>query len=213
MILKGIAKGFLIGISFDSVKRVINGYPEPIRKIIIFCIRLTVFLSIFLFIYSFLSTRINSITTHSHAPSIFANILIGIIFIMSLVVSFIFTAVIEDLYTLPSRVKQTAKDGIEGVKDGAQKGIKISTNVVKKSVKSTQEAFGKVGNVAVEGASKIYKNSMTVTSAVAGPIGSWISNKIASRKKKKINKAKINQHDSSSDKETLESLKDINESK
>ena len=145
-------------------------------------------------------------------PSVLSNIFIGIIFVISLVVSFFSTAAGEDMYSLPSRMKQTAKNGIDGVKDGAKKGAKISTNIVKKSIKSTKETFGKVGHVAVEGASNIYKNSMTVTSAVVGPVGSWISSKIASRKKRDISKAKIKQFDSASDKKTLESLKDTNES-
>ena len=145
-------------------------------------------------------------------PGVFSNIFIGIIFVISLVVSFFSTAVVEDMYSLPSRMKQTAKDGIDGVKEGAKNGAKASTNAIKKSIKSTKETFGKVGHVAVEGASNIYKNSMTVTSAVVGPVGSWISSKIASRKKGDISKAKIKQFDSASDKKTLESLKDTNES-
>jgi len=145
-------------------------------------------------------------------PGVLSNIFIGIIFVISLVVSFFSTAVVEDMYSLPSRMKQTAKDGIDGFKEGAKNGAKASTNAVKKSIKSTKETIGKVGHVAVEGASNIYKNSMTVTSAVIGPVGSWISSKIASRKKRDIGKAKVKQFDSASDKKTLESLEDANES-
>lgn len=212
MRLSSFFKGALVVVSHQSIKRVINGYPKPIRKIIVSCIRLTVFLCIFLFLYSFLSSRIYSIAGHDHAPGVLSNIFIGIIFVISIVVSFILTAVIEDIYSIPSRAKQTAKDGFDGVKEGTKEGVKVSTNVVKKSIKSTKETLGKVGHVTAEGASKIYKNSMTATSAVAGPVGSWISSKIAARKKKGKSKTEVKKDDSASDKKTLESLKDISES-
>jgi len=51
-------------------------------------------------------------------------------------------------------------------------------------------------HVTVEGATNIYKNSMTITSAVTGSVGSWISSKIASRKKRDIGKVKVKQLDS-----------------
>jgi len=135
--LKGLLKAFMVFISYRSVKRVINRYPEPVRKIIIFCIRLTVFLCIFLFLYSFLTTRVYSITAHNNTPGVLSNIFIGIIFVISLVVSFFSTAVVEDIYSLPSSMKQSAKEGIDGVKEGAKKGANVSADIVKKSIIST----------------------------------------------------------------------------
>lgn len=211
-----LLKTLLVFISYRSVKKVISRYPKPVRRIILFCIRITVFLSIFLFLYSFLSTRVYSIAAHNHTPGILANIFVGVIFIISLVVSFVFTAAVEDIYSMPSRIRQTAKGSLDDVKDGVKDGVKGSaealTNVVGKSVKSTKETFGKVGGAAVEGANRIYKNSKTATSAVGGLVNLWISKKVAAKKRWDRSRAQKKQRDSVSDKETSEPLKDTNES-
>jgi len=87
------------------------------------------------------------------------SILVGMSFILSLVVSFLLTAVIEEIYRKVSEVKQQAQQSIEAVKDKAQ----VPGRVIKSSVQSTKTALSKTGKAIGESSKKLYDVSAKIT--------------------------------------------------
>jgi len=184
MNIQGIFKGFLVAVSYHSIKKVIDGYPQPYRNVVIFLFRLSVFFIIFLSLFSFFTGRIYSIVSNIQSPSTLTSILVGMSFVLSLVVSFLLTAVIEEIYRKLSEVKQQAQQSIEAVKDKAQ----VPGRVIKSSVQSAKTTLSKTGQLIGESSKKLYDVSSKITNVA---VDSTVSNfkKIAVKVKwKKRNK-------------------------
>jgi predicted membrane protein len=158
---KGLFKGFLIFISYHSIKKVIGRYPEPYKRMVIFLFRLAVFFIIFLTLFSFFTGRIYSIASNIQSPGIVINILVGISFIFSLIISYLLTAVIEEIYRKLSEVKQQAQENIEAVKDKAQ----IPARVIKNTVTSTKTTIVKTSQFIGDNSRKLYDSTLKITNA------------------------------------------------
>jgi len=185
MNLRGMLKGFLVAVSYYSLKKVIDGYPQPYRKVVIFLFRLAVFFIIFLSLFSFFTGRIYSIVSNIQSPGIITNILVGICFILSLIIGFLMTAVIEEIYRKLSEVKQQAQQNIEAVKDKAQ----APARVIKSSVQSAKTTLSRTGQLIGESSKKLYDVSSKITDAA---VDSSVSNLKKMAGKVKWNKRKKN---------------------
>ena len=184
MNIKGFLKGFLVAVSYYSLKKVIDGYPQPYRNVVIFLFRLAVFFIIFLSLFSFFTGRIYSIVLNIQSPGILTGILVGMSFVFSLVISFLLTAVIEEIYRKVSEIKQQAQESIEAAKDKAQ----APARVIKSSVQSAKTALFKTGQSMGESSKKLYDMSSKVTDVVVdSSISSFkmIASKMKWKKKQK----------------------------
>ena len=184
MNIRGILKGFIVAVSYHSLKKVIDGYPQPYRNIVTFLFRLSVFFIIFLSLFAFFTGRIYSIASNIQSPGTLTSILVGMSFILSLVVSFLLTAVIEEIYRKISEVKQQAQQSIEAVKDKAQ----VPGRVIKSSVQSAKTTLSKTGQLIGESSKKLYDVSSKITNvAVDSSVSGFkkIAGKIKWKKTKK----------------------------
>ncbi|MCK5580262.1 MAG: hypothetical protein KAJ18_03210 [Candidatus Omnitrophica bacterium] len=160
MKITGLIRGFLIGISYHSVKKVIDKYPEPIRKIIISLVRICFFMIIFLSLFSFFTTKISAIGSNVDIPKVFGNVLIGMCFLLSVVIGFILMAVIEEIYRKLSEIKQRAEQRIEVVKNKALAPSKI----IKKSLHSGKAILINTGSLISNNSKNLYKVTAKITS-------------------------------------------------
>jgi len=184
MNIKSLFKGFLVAVSYYSLKKVIDGYPQPYRNIVIFLFRLSVFFIIFLSLFSFFTGRIYSIASNIQSPGTLTSILVGMSFVLSLVVSFLLTAVIEEIYRKVSEVKQQAQQSIEAVKDKAQ----VPGRVIKSSVQSAKNTLSKTGQSIGESSKKLYDVSSKITNvAVDSSVSGFkmLADKVTWKKRKK----------------------------
>ena len=161
MKLKTIFKTILIGISYYSFKKVIDRIPEPYRKIVVLTFRACVFFIIFLSLFSFLTSRVNAISENVNLSDLIANIFIGIIFFISLVIGFLLTAVLEEIYRKLSEIKVSAEQKIDSVRGK----VKVPLEKVKESVGVTTRAIKKTGTFAKESLKSMYYTSEKITSA------------------------------------------------
>lgn len=185
MNFRGFIKGFFIAISYHSLKNVIDRYPQPFRKIVIFLLRLCVFLMVFLGLFSFFTSRIYSITGDIAVPNILSNILVSISFLISLVIGFLLTAVIEEIYRKISEIKMVAEQNIENVKEKAA----VPSKVIKGSVRSSKNAIKKTGRVFIQSTNKVYDTSLKATNYVIN-MGASLLNKLFFKKKNKLDKSR-----------------------
>jgi len=197
MNIRGILKGFIVAVSYHSLKKVIDGYPQPYRNVVIFLFRLSVFFIIFLSLFSFFTGRIYSIVSNIQSPGILTNILVGMSFVLSLVIGFLLTAVIEEIYRKISEVKQQAQQSIEAVKDKAQ----VPGRVIKSSVQSAKTTLSKTGQLIGESSKKLYDVSSKITNvAVDASISNFkkIADKVKWKKRKKNPEVNNGEEDESS---------------
>lgn len=160
MKFKSVLKTVLIGISYYSFKKIIDNLAEPYRKIAIFSSRLCLFLLLFLSIYAFLCGRIYAITHAVSVPLLITNIFLGICFFISFVVSFLLTAVCEEIYRKLSELEKQAVEKISAVKESVQEPFEK----VKESILLTKIGIEKTLTLAGTTSKYLYDTSLKLTS-------------------------------------------------
>lgn len=160
MRISNIFKVALIAISYYSVKKVIDRYPEPYRRVVIWILRITFYLMVFLTVFAFFGNHINAIGLNLSIPKIIVNVLIGVFFVLSLFISHILSAVIEEIYRKLSEIKQETERKMEEARATAQ----LPSRAVKSSIRSTKDTLIRTGHWVAKSAGKIYE----VSSKVAG---------------------------------------------
>ena len=159
--IRNFIHGFLIAISYYSLKKVIDEYPEPYRSFVVFGLRLTLFFILFLILFSFFSNQIYSIGRNIDSPVILVNIFIGVFFILCIFVSYILTAVMIEIYRKISELKKETGKKIDGMKEKVQAPSKVLRN----SLKTISRTAGKTGHWIGKSSRSIYDSSRNITSA------------------------------------------------
>jgi len=106
-------KALLIGVSFYSVKKAIDRAPEMWRKPLIIGLRSGCYLTILLILFSFLSGRAVAVSENLHLATTMHNILVSLFFIVSLLLSFFLTAILEGVYRAVSDMTAKSTEAVE----------------------------------------------------------------------------------------------------
>lgn len=173
MRLRSILKGILIAVSYYTLRKTIDRFPPAYRKTAVFLLRLCVFLGLFLIVFSFFVGRIDIIGSGISVPEVFVYVLVGIVFVISIVIAFFLTAIIEEIYRKVSEVIQKAEKGAEEIKDK----VKAPGNMAKKSIESTKKAVLRTGRVFTETSKKLYDLSLKGTNSLIDSSASFFKRK------------------------------------
>jgi|GEM_PF-4589345 len=154
---KNIFKSILVAISYYSLKKVIEKLPPSYRPYATFVLRAAVFFVLFLVIFAFLSGRINAIDENTEVvPKLIINLLLGFSFLITILLSFLLTAFVEEIYRKISELHQKVEVGVKKVAGAPGE-------MVKQSVETTKNLFTKAARAIGKATGSLYATSAKVT--------------------------------------------------
>lgn len=154
---KTIFKSVLIAISYYTLKKVIEKLPASYRPYATFVLRAAVFFILFLVIFAFLSSRVNAIDKNTEVAShLVINLLLGFSFLVTMLLSFLLTAIVEEVYRRISEIHQKVGGSIKKVTEAPGE-------MVKQSVETTKNLFTKAAQALGDAAGSLYDTSTKVT--------------------------------------------------
>jgi hypothetical protein len=162
---KTIFKAILVAVSYYTLKKVIEKLPAPIRPYATFALRAALFFILFLTVFAFLSGRVNAIDQNAEVvPKLIINVLLGVSFVITILISFLFTAFVEELYRKISGFHQKMKGGIKATAEA-------SGRMVQQSVETTKSLFSKAMQALKAAIGALYETSTKVTSSSVDKAG------------------------------------------
>ena len=149
---KNAIRAFLIGISYHSLKKIIAKLPPAYRPYATLVLRGAVFFMLFLTIFAFLSGRVTVIDQNMQTPNLIVNILLGISFVVSLLVSFLLTAIVEETYRKVSEIGKGMSDAVQ-----------TPAKAVERSIETTKSLLARATVAVGEATKSLYETSTKVT--------------------------------------------------
>ncbi|MFA6599483.1 MAG: hypothetical protein WC352_06970 [Candidatus Omnitrophota bacterium] len=167
--MKNFFKISLAAISYYSLKKVIERLPEKYQGFAVLALRTCVFFILFLILFAFMSGRISAISRNLDGLPVFmANLLLGMAFVVTGLISFLLTAFVEEVYRILSAFQRKVTDATRGVIGP----VTTAGENVKLSVEKTKNLFVNMGRAFTDAAKALYETSAKITDvAVSRAIG------------------------------------------
>jgi hypothetical protein len=165
---KNIFKAILVAVSYYSLKKVIERVPACYRPYATFALRASVFFILFLVLFAFLSSRVNAIGRNAEVLSQFVmDVFLGISFLVTILLSFLLTAFVEEMYRKISEVHQKVEGGIKTAAETPGKMVEQTVGATKKAAQSAGEAarslyktVAKVTGSAMDQADELFRKAL-----------------------------------------------------